>query len=361
MAVYTTIDDPEKYFQCKIYTGNATDDTAITLDGDSDMQPDWVWTKERSQTGNHNLFDSVRGISKRLRTNSTDGESTLDPVNQIKSFDSDGFTLGTNNGSNENLITFVAWAWKAGTSFSNDASATSVGTIDSSGSANDTAGFSIVSYTGTGSAGTIKHGLSTAPNWIIFKNRETDGQNWIVYHSATSSTPQDDFLKLNATSAVGSSTSYGNNTAPTTSVFSVGANDNTNKSSEGQIAYLFAQKQGFSKFGSYVGNAADAGPFIYTGFRPAWIMCKASSDSGEGWHILDNKRDIDNPVLTKLAANANSADSATAGDNNVDFLSNGFKIITNDNGLNKSDVTYIYMAFAEAPFVNSNGAPCNAR
>ena len=359
---YTTIDNPELYFQTKLYTGNATDDTAITLDGSENMQPDWIWTKERSQTGNHNLFDSVRGVSKRLRTETTDAEATLDPVNQIKSFDSDGFTLGTNNGSNENSVTFVAWCWKAGTSFSNDASATSVGTIDSSGSANDTAGFSIVSYTGTGSAGTIKHGLSTAPNWIIFKNRETDGQNWIVYHSATSSTPQDDFLKLNATSAVGSSTSYGNNTAPTTSVFSVGANDNTNKSSEGQIAYCFAEKQGYSKFGSYTGNGNADGTFVYTGFRVSWLMIKRSSGA-DRWVISDNKRDPHNIVGSTLSPNENTAEYTTGNypQDWCDFLSTGFKLRRTGNVYNTSGETYIYMAFAESPLVNSNGVPTNAR
>ena len=152
-----------------------------------------------------------------------------------------------------------------------------------------------------------------------------------------------------------------NGTTPTSSVFSLGNADEGNQNTDNMIGFLFSEKQGYSKFSKYIGNASDDGPCVFTGFRPAWIMCKAASDNGEGWQILDNKRDPNNPVLTKLAANAAGADSATAGDNNVDFLSNGFKIITNDNGLNKTGVTYIYAAFAEQPFVNSNGVPANAR
>ena len=333
MAVYTQIDNPELYFQCKLYTGTGSSQS-ITLDGDEDMQPDLVWIKQRSATEDHNVTDSVRGATKTINPNATTTEGTYSSV--VSAFGSDGFTVGTSDWVNKSSSTYVAWNWKEN---------------------NSDAGVDIVSYTGTGSNTTVSHGLSAVPNMIIVKDRD-GARDWTVYHKSVGNGK---WLQLNDTSAQQTGSQMWQDTDPTSSVFSIGTYAQVNTSSSKYIAYCFAEKQGFSKFGSYVGNANDNGPFIYCGFRPAWIMCKASSDSGEGWHILDNKRDIDNPVLTKLAANATSADSATAGDNNVDFLSNGFKIITNDNGLNKSGVTFIFAAFAEAPFVNSNGVPCNAR
>ena len=375
---YTTIDDPAQYFNTVLFTGDIQDsdgtghDQAVTGVG---FQPDWIWHKCRSHANQHMIVDSVRGTGGSptqmlfLSAQDNENEKNSNSNGAIESIDSDGFTVTAGNDSSSksnnagaNGRTYVDWCWKAGTSFTNDASATSVGTIDSSGSANDTAGFSIVSYTGTGSAGTIKHGLSTAPNWIIFKNRETAGQNWIVYHSATSSTPADDFLKLNADSAVGSSTSYGNNTAPTTSVFSVGANDNTNKSSEGQIAYCFAEKQGYSKFGSYTGNGNADGTFVYTGFKPAWLIVKQTDTAGEGWYMWDNKRSSSggsNENDRYLIGSVGNAEGTLGVD--CDFLSNGFKHYYTGDASNGDGHSYVYMAFAESPFVNSNKVPTNAR
>ena len=333
MAVYTTIDDPEKYFQVKLYTGNATDDTAITLDGDTDMQPDLIWTKERSQTGNHNIFDSVRGTSKRLRTETNAAEGTLDPVNQIKSFDSDGFTLGTNNGSNENSITFVAYCWKE--------------SADS--------GFDIVSYTGNSTDRTISHSLSAVPKVIIIKNRSTTNW-WHTYHHKLGNNYE---VYLNVTNVAGSTDAY-QSTDPTSSVFSLDDSvDGTNGDGNSLIAYLFAPKQGYSAMGSYTGNGNADGTFIYTGFRPAWIMIKNSSRSSENWNIIDNKRDGYNGSNENLAPNLNGAESS--GNNRWDILSNGFKCRDTNNEVNNSGDTYIYMAIAEASFVNSNGVPCNAR
>ena len=350
---YTTIDNPELYFQTKLYTGNATDDTAITLDGSENMQPDWIWTKERSQTGNHNLFDSVRGVSKRIRTEIESAESTLSPVNQIKSFDSDGFTLGTNNGSNENSVTFVAWCWKAGTSFSNDASATGVGTIDSSGSASDTAGFSIVSWTGTASNGTVKHGLSTAPKMIWIKNRTT-AHSWSIYNKDIGNTK---FLKIDTNSAEDTNVLRFNSTDPTSSVFSLGTHGSGNQSGDSIIAYCFAEKQGYSKIGSYVGNGSSSGTYVHLGFKPAWILTKKSSGTSS-WILHDNKRDPINPLDEFFTIEEGDA----AGDlDSFDLTSNGFKLRTSNGDRNASGETYIYMAFAEAPFVNSKGVPCNAR
>ena len=354
---YTTIDNPELYFQTKLYTGNATDDTAITLDGSKNMQPDWIWTKERSQTGNHNLFDSVRGVSKRLRTETEDGESTLDPVNQIKSFDSDGFTLGTNNGSNENSVTFVAWCWKAGTSFSNDASATGVGTIDSSGSASDTAGFSIVSYTGTGSIGTVKHGLSTAPKMIWIKNRNLtggDSQDWSIYNKSIGA---GNFLYISRANASAAKLERFNSTDPTSTVFTLGTHGSGNGSSNTHIAYCFAEKKGYSKISSYTGNGSSDGTFVYTGFRPAWVLIKNSS-SATSWTLYDNKRPGYNEDNAYLLPDASDSELS---DKDIDLLSNGFKPRTSNSALGTSGDTYIYMAFAESPFVNSKGVPTNSR
>ena len=198
MAAYTTIDNPELYFQAELFTGTGSEN-ARTLDGDTDMQPDFVWIKRRSTTDSHTLYDSVRGATKYLISNATDGEATN--VQTLKSFDSDGFTLGTANEVNKSSDTFVAWCWKAGTSFTNDASATSVGNTDSSGSAASTAGFSIATYAGVGSSLdiTVKHGLSVAPAVMWIKNRESD--HWAVYHHKNTSAPETDYLKLSDTSA----------------------------------------------------------------------------------------------------------------------------------------------------------------
>ena len=341
MAAFTTIDNPELYFQVKIYTGDGNDNRAITFDGDEDMQPNWLWFKNRGAAAWHNIYDSVRGANKALASNATNAEESRSDT--LDSFDSNGFTVGNDtsqnpDGYNTNASsnTYVCWAWKESA----------------------TAGFDIVSYTGNATARTISHSLSAVPHFIIIKNRDTS-RSWLVGSKGLPSWSY--HVYLDTTDDQNSDNNMFNGTTPTSSVFSLGNADEGNQNTDNMIGFLFSEKQGYSKFSKYIGNASDDGPCVFTGFRPAWIMCKAASDNGEGWQILDNKRDPNNPVLTKLAANAAGADSATAGDNNVDFLSNGFKIITNDNGLNKTGVTYLYMAFAEAPFVNSNGVPANAR
>ena len=341
MAAYTTIDNPELYFQVKIYTGDGNDNRAITFDGDEDMQPNWLWFKNRGAAAWHNIYDSVRGANKALASNANNTEESRSDT--LDSFDSNGFTVGNDtsqdpDGYNTNASsnTYVCWAWKESA----------------------TAGFDIVSYTGNATARTISHSLSAVPHFIIIKNRDTS-RSWLVGSKGLPSWSY--HVYLDTTDDQNSDNNMFNGTTPTSSVFSLGNADEGNQNTDNMIGFLFSEKQGYSKFSKYIGNASDDGPCVFTGFRPAWIMCKAASDNGEGWQILDNKRDPNNPVLTKLAANAAGADSATAGDNNVDFLSNGFKIITNDNGLNKTGVTYIYAAFAEQPFVNSNGVPANAR
>jgi len=356
---YTDIDNPELYFQTKLYTGTGSSN-AITLDGSENMQPDLVYIKSRNQSGyNPNFTDSVRGATKIIWSNRNTAENTY--ADSLTSFNSDGFTIGADTANGEQNLSgesYVAWNWKAGTSFSNDASATSVGTIDSTGSVSDTAGFSIVSYTGTGSAGTIKHGLSTVPKMIITKKRSAS-QGWHVQHASLGATKE---LYLNTTDAAATGSTPWNDTTPTSSVFSVGTSGGTNGSSATYIAYCFAEKKGYSKFGSHIGNGNADGTFVYTGFRPAWIMFKGSSAGGNHWQIYDTKRNTFNVVDDLLRANLSNAENTNDADESIDIVSNGFKCRgTSNNNNNHSGVTYIYMAFAEQPFVNSNGIPNNAR
>jgi len=354
MAVYTAIDDPEAYFQTVIYTGNDTNRT-ITLDADTDMQPDLVWMKDRDQAIYHRLTDSVRGVGKVLFTNVTNAEQD-DEYGTVGSFVSDGFTIrvGANAnstwvGANENTVKYVAWCWKAGGS----ASTNENGSIDSSVSANTDAGFSIVSFTGTGSVVTIGHGLGTTPAMIILKNRTVAGDYWHAFHQSLGGTK---VLYLNATSATATTSASWNDTNPTSTVFTNGSSTYTDSSN--YIAYCFAEKQGFSKFGKYTGNGNANGTFIYTGFRPAFVMIKRT-DSAASWVMHDTKRATYNPAYKRLHAELADAEYTTS--YGIDILSNGFKPIVTDAVWNASGGTYIYMAFAEAPFVNSNGVPCNAR
>ena len=334
---YTTIDDPEAYFQVKTYTGNGSDDHAQTFDGTTDMQPDMVWIKSRSDTGyNHCLIDSVRGVTKVIRPNLLNAEATLSDA--LKSFDSDGFTLdddGSNGEMNVNTQTYIAWCWKESAD----------------------AGFDIVSYTGNGTARTIAHSLSAVPKFIFLRRRDAS-TNWSTYHVSTGNGHSD---PLNEGEVPTDSTSFWNDTTPTSSVFTVGTISNTNNDGSAIIAYLFAEKQGFSKFGSYEGNGNANGPFVYLGFRPAFLIYKPIDANGN-WEIHTSKTDPFNPMDTLLYANINNAESSPGGTTDrLDFLSNGFKILDSGGHINTSGNTYIYMAFAEAPFVNSNGVPCNAR
>ena len=332
MSYTNGLDNPELYFQTKLYTGNGSTN-AITLDGDENMQPDWVWVKDRGRAGyNHNSYDSVRGATKLIWQNLTNAENTY--ADSLTSFNSDGFTLGadSNGEANVNTQSYVAWNWKESA----------------------TAGFDIVTFTGSGGTQNISHSLSAKPEWIITKSRSASGA-WYTYHGANTAAPETDFLKLNDTDATADNATVWNDTAPTTSVFTVGsAFDNTTT----YIAYCFAEKKGYSKFGSYTGNGNAEGPFIYTGFKPAFVIQKRT-DSSSNWTMVDNKRDVDNIVNTQVIANGNGAEFS---ENVFDFLSNGFKVRAVHGGyLNASGGSYIYMAFAESPFVNSNGVPTNAR
>jgi len=357
---YTSVDDPTIYFNTVLYTGNGSTQT-ITGVG---FQPDWVWIKNRSGAQGHSLYDVVRGFTTGTVLNTADnGAEATSEGNGLNGIDSDGFDLSGNNtvvgGTNASSQTYVAWNWAMGTSFSNDASATSVGSIDSSGSINTTAGQSIISWTGTGSAGTIAHGLSAVPRMIIVKNRDqTD--SWYVYHVANGNTHS---ILLDTNGAkVGAYTDNWNNTTPTSSVFSVGgAHATSGASNEKMISYCFADVKGYSRISSYVGNADTDGPFVYCGFRPAWFLVKNTAAS-EHWRVYDNKRNTFNHMFRLLNPNENSSESTVDnGSEEIDFLSNGVKIRSSAQQLNGSGQTLLFMAFAEAPFVNSNGVPNNAR
>jgi len=350
---YTTIDNPELFFQTKTYTGTGSA-RSITLDGSEDMQPDWVWIKSRSNNANPGVFDSVRGATKLLSTPSTDAESTV--TVELTSFNSDGFSLGdgsqgyTNQNSGR---TYVAWNWKAGGS----ASSNSNGSITSSVSANTTAGFSVGTYSANATAGaTVGHGLGVAPDWLIVKVRNATN-NWVVFHKS-----------LGATKAVYLDQNSGqytdgwmNNTAPNSSVFTLSGGNYGNASGYNVVFYAFAEKKGYSKFGSYTGNGNTNGTMIYTGFRPSFVLIKNTSAS-EHWRIYDNKRDTYNHMYHVIYANESSAESTVNNaSEEIDFLSNGIKIRSSAAQLNGSGNELIYMAFAESPLVNSNSVPANAR
>jgi hypothetical protein len=352
---YTTIDDPSVYFQTLLYTGNATGSRALTNDGNSDLQPDWLWIKQRNSAKNHNIWDSTRGVTKQLRTNLNNAEATNTTDDQIVSLNSDGFTLGDDTdsvGVNENSQTYVAWQWKAngGTTSSN-----SDGSITSTVQANTTAGFSIITYTGTGSTATIGHGLNSAPEMIITKGR-SDAHSWLVGVTADSSDLSSVLVLQTNAASVTATSNY--NAAPNSSTYQVVSAGGTNNNTDTYVAYVFHSVQGYSKIGSYTGNGNADGPFIYTGFRPAWIMVKRTSTSGENWNIRDNKRSPINPANENLLANDNRAEENYYA---TDLLSNGFKIRTSEAGHNTNGATYIYMAFAEHPFVSSKGVPVTAR
>ena len=350
MAAYTTIDDPTAYFQTTIYTGNGGTQS-ITLDGSENMQPDWVWVKQRGGTTNHKTSNSVTGATKALQPNDTDAEAT--DSDGITSFDSNGFSLGAGGDYNGSSNTQVAWCWKAGTSVSG--TTTGSGTSKSySGSVNTDSGVSIISYTGNGTDGhTIPHHLGVIPKMVIAKVTVGNTNNWGVYHHTLGTNKT---LYLDLTMAAETS-SFINDTTPTSSVVSLSSNI-SNQDGKTFIMYSFAEKQGYSKFGSYTGNGNVSGPMIWTGFKPAWVMIKRT-DSTNNWGIMDNKRSTFNEVGDQLMANTSDAeDNPTSG---RDFLSNGFKLRETGNAINGSGASYIYMAFAENPFVTSTGVPACAR
>ena len=346
---YTTIDDPSDYFNTKLYTGNATNPTTISGIG---FQPDWVWTKGRSTAEGHRLCDSVRGATKDILSNTTSVESTN--AIGLKSFNSDGYVIGNSNGYNKNTETFVSWNWLAGTSVSGTTTGSGTGKAYS-GSVSTTAGFSIIKYLGNGTAGhTIPHHLGAVPEWILVKQTIGGDENWFSYHVGLGNTKD---IHLNQANAGATADSW-NDTTPTSSVFSISDQSAVNGNGNTHVAYCFAEKQGYSKFGSYVGNGNVEGPFVYTGFKPAFVLVKNGSSNATNWSIVDNKRDSSNDGTPKLLLpDSNSAESTFSF---IDLLSNGFKLRYSSDS-NTSGNVMIYMAFAENPFVTSTGIPTTAR
>ena len=341
------INKPTDYFNTVLYTGNGGTN-AITGVG---FQPDFIWNKQRNGTYEHYLFNSIIGTGKFLKSNSTSAEGTN--VDTVTSFDSDGFTLGSAAGNNGSGNTMVSWNWLA----SNTTASNTDGSITSTVSANTTSGFSIVSYTGNSTDSTIGHGLGQKPDFIMVKERDSSSYDWVCYHSALGAGYA---IALNLTDAAYGATGWNNSTEPTSTVFSVdSAANSVNKSGSGFIAYCFAEKKGFSKFGSYTGNGSTDGTFVYTGFKPAFVIIKVSSTTND-WSMYDNQRDPINQVDNYLQPNTSNAEVSDTG-KGTDFLSNGFKLRTTHGTHNTSGATYIYMAFAESPLVGTNNTPATAR
>ena len=345
MPNYTTINKSTDHFNTKLYTGNGSTQS-ITGVG---FQPDWTWIKNRTDgSTSHYLTDAVRGAGKSLRSNSTNAEAT--ETNQLTAFDSDGFSIGNwgdGNGSGKNI---VAWNWKGG----GQGSSNTDGSINTTyTSANTTAGFSISTYTGTGSSATIGHGLGVAPEFIIIKRTST-AESWYVQATVLGYSK---YLVLNSTAAQ-ANTSGSLISSVSSSTVTVDGNGAVNGSGATYVMYAFASKIGYSKIGTYTGNGNADGPFIYLGFKPAFVVTKRTNSTST-WLIMDNKRDSFNVAKSRLFANESDAENTSA--NIMDLNSNGFKIRHNGTETNISGSTYIYMAFAEAPLVGSNNVPCTAR
>ena len=370
---YTTIDDPSAYFQIKLWTGNASSQT-VNFDGNSDLQADWIWHKEQNDTNGWHQTDTSIGITKYLATQDALAEYTVSG-SYVSSIGSNSINYGGGDSSfNSGSVAQATWAWNCnnGTKVNN----TTGNGIDSVVQANTTAGFSIVTYTGNGtqSGQTVGHGLGAVPKMIISKDRNASSNvpNWRVYTVGMGNTK---YLTLDTDAAAGTFNDW-DNTTPTSSVYSVGGAGGytpTNTNNTPYVAYVFADVQGYSKFGKYIGNGSSTndttfdGAFVYLGFKPAWVLIKrASYSAGDGWNLFDNTRPprggstTGNYNQNKLNPASLSAESGAVYDS-VDFLSNGFKLRSGRAGVNASGSTYIYMAFAENPFVTSTAIPTTAR
>jgi hypothetical protein len=351
---YTTINKGSSYFNTLTYTGNGSSQS-ITGVG---FKPDFIWGKARGATSWHNLTDAVRGVSRPLFSNTTNAEANYSG-NQFTSFNTDGFTVVDDSvntyGCNGTGYTYVAWNWLA----ANSTASNTNGSITSTVSANTTSGFSIVSYTGNGTANaTVGHGLGTIPAMIIIKNR-TSVVTWQIFQQSLSWTTQ--YMQFDTSAVHNDGATYGLKSNPTSTTFQFVTNDlGNNKSGENYVAYCFSQIKGYSKFGSYTGNGSSDGTFVYTGFKPAFLMVKRTDASGDNWFLYDNKRPGYNLTVNRLYPNLSNSEDSNA-DYGYDLLSNGFKVRTSNTGWNASGGNYIYMAFAENPFVTSGGIPVTAR
>lgn len=350
---YTTITKSTSNFNTKLYTGTGAENAQTGIG----FQPDITWLKRRDAVGSHRMYDAVRGATKEIYPDATNVETT--EAQSLKSFDSDGFTMGTDAATNGSTRTYATWNWKANGAGSSNSDGATTATV----SANTTAGCSIVKWTGTGSATTIGHGLSSKPQMIIIKNVD-NAQSWVVYYEKLQGTEGHKALYLNQTDAQTDQTGFFNDTAATSSVFTVGSNNNTNKSGDNLIAYCFHSVKGFSKTGTYQGNGSSDGPFIHTGFKPAFVMAKvmyasAGADFADWWSIHDSKRLGYNGANRLVHPNTTAAE----GGDNMHIYSNGFKPNTSNAGLNSSSGVYMYYAVAAEPTVAdvNGGIPATAR
>jgi hypothetical protein len=342
----STITNGAAYMAATTYTGTGASLTVANTVGSTSFQPDWVWVKSRSAATDHALYDSVRGVQKQIESNSTGAETT--ETTGLTAFGSTGFTVGALAQMNTSAATYVAWQWKAGTTSASNTN----GSITSTVSAGATQGFSVVTYTGTGANATVGHGLGVAPSMVIVKKRAgaTTG-DWAVWHTSLGT----NVIYLNSTGAAGADSTWFQSTIPTSSVFSIGTAAITNQSTSTYVAYCFSAVAGYSAFGSFTGNGSADGPFVYTGFRPAFVMAKLSSATGD-WNIVDDMRQTyndasGNPVLRANLSSAEEDVDTMQGQ--MDILSNGFKLRSNNSSLNASGGTIIYAAFAENPFKNA--------
>ena len=340
---YSTINKSTDHFNTKLYTGNYSTN-AITGVG---FQPDLTWIKTRTTAGeNHYLFDAIRGVTKYIHSDTAAGQSTNSAT--LTTFGSDGFTVGANNSVNKSGEPLVSWNWKA----NGQGSSNTDGTINTTyTSANTTSGVSLVQFTGTGANATVGHGLGVAPSVIITRPTSQSG-TWRVYNEALGNTQ---YLTLNTTAAQGTGSTMWNG-SPTNQVFTLGSSSDTNGSGVTFIAYCFAEKKGFSKMGKYTGTGNSDGAFVYTGFKPAWVLIK-NTTATEAWFLYDNKRGY-NGAMKALFPDEEAAEGGAA--DNIDLLSNGFKLKTAGAILN-SATTFSYIAFAAAPFVGTNNVPATAR
>jgi hypothetical protein len=340
----STIVKGNSYMDATLYTGNGSNRSITNAAG---FRPDLVWGQARSAAYGSWLYDAVRGATKQIESFGTNAESTQSTM--VTAFNSNGFNMGTDTAGNQSGVTFVAWQWQAGSSTVTNTS----GTISAQVRANTTTGFSIVTYTGTGSNATVGHGLGVAPSMIMVKNRTTAGGNgiWRVYHTSLGGTR---YINLNETTAATTGSTVWNNTNPTSSVFSIGITGTVNDSANNYVAYCWAEIAGFSKFGSYTGNGSADGPFVFTGFRPKYILIKRTdSSTGGNWSVLDSSVNSFNVATNILTPNTADAES---NQNWLDLLANGFKVRYNaaNQQINTNGGTYIYAAYAENPFKNAN-------
>jgi len=344
---YTTLNKSSSFMNPKLYTGDGGTQSVTGVG----FQPDWTWIKNRGSTDSHNVYDSVRGVTKYLLTNNSVAEGT---TSGVTAFNSDGFSVGNNSMTNSNSNNYASWNWKAGTAVSGNTSGS--GTYKTyTGSVNTTSGFSIIKYTGNGTAGhTIPHHLGVAPSMIITKIISGDTSSWYMYHKSLGNTGN---IFLDTTAAVSNSGAWWNSTTPTSSVFTVGDQTGNNSNNNPFIAYCFADVQGYSKFGSYVGNGSTDGTFVYTGFKPAFVIIK-NTGASLNWLLKDNKRPSDqNLNNTNFYPNLDAAEETS---NDTDFLSNGFKARNTGSYQNASGNNYMYIAFGQT-LVGTNNIPNNAQ